>query len=217
MDKFRASLSASKNRSPIQTETIKYLIQYLLMLVASAVGGGAFSFFLGRESYISSFYQIYTHFTLPFYNCDGAGEVASMLLKYASPKLIAAGIIFLFSFSALNHLATQAILVIEGFKFGFSATLFCRMLGLAEIREYISPYLCVLYVLASLLLLFLLLQYSVDLAKASIAIRRYTPDGRPIFSGGALARMFGLFFRYCVVALVIHSLYCMIIFFVNKG
>ncbi len=217
MDKYHARPELRRTLTPIRIETIKFFIQYLLMLIASSVAGGAFTFFLNGETYVSFFYRIYTHFSIPFSYCRNAGDVASVLLKYSAPKLIAAAMILLFSFSVLNHLATQLVLVIEGFKFGFSVCILFRLIFSPMIREYLSSFLCIIYILTCLLVLILLVRYAVDLAKYSIAVRCYTSLGRPSFSARNLTRLLICFVKYCVLLLSVYSIYSMIIFFVNKG
>ena len=217
MDKYYGRIGQRGMLTPIRIETIKFLIQYLLILIASSVAGGAFTFFLGKDAYVSFFCRIYTHFSLPFSYCRSVGDVASVLMRFATPKIIAAAVIFLFSFSVLNHLATQLVLITEGFKFGFSACILFRLCISPAIREYLSVFLCAVYFIASLLLLILLVRYSVDLARRSIAVRCYSSVGRPSFSAGVLARLFLCYLKYCVLILSTYSIYCMIIFFVNKG
>ena len=208
MDKYQR-----RSLNPVRLETAKFIIQYCLMLVASVVGGGALTYFQEQESFVSSFYRIYTHFSAPFSQCRGAVEIGMMIFRYSVPNLIGALIVLIFSFSAMNHLVTQLILILEGGKFGFSACLLFRLIASETIREYIPPFLCVTYFLTSLLSLCLIFYYSLELAKHSLSVRCYTPLGRPSIPPKSIVKLLACFFKYCVLLLTVHSIYSIIIFY----
>ena len=199
--------------SPIRIETIKFHIQYLLVLIVSLVSGISLSFFSGKEILRLCFYRSYTHFSLPFSQCEDLAEVASVVVKYAMPRWIAATVILLFSFSVINHFATQIVLIAEGVKLGFTACMLIRLLSIPSVREYLSVFLCIVYILTSFWLLILLLFYALDLAKCSVAVRSYTSVGRLNSPKKSLRRLFYRYIRYCILLLCIDSIYCLILFF----
>ena len=208
MDKLWNRLSLTPDRC----ERIKILAQYAMMVIASVIGGSAFTYFLNPESYISIFYQMYAHFSLPFSACESLGEAIKLLFQYSFLKYICATIIFLFSFSVLNHIVSQCILILTAFKLGFTNVLLLRMMSYDVIRFYIAPLKCCIYIATSWILLIGCFIYSIRMANYSISVFQHTTSGRAMISSVPLIQLFCCFLRYCVFLIFTSVIYGFLIF-----
>ena len=212
MDMLRSTEYTKEGFASSHLEKVKIFIQYACVTVLFAIGGGALTYVLDAEDYLSFFNCVYVHITLPFSECKEPIEALRILLRYSLPRYILAFVIFLFSFSVLNHLASQLILICEGGRLGFSCVLLCRMASSEAIRIYIPTKFCVLYTVISAASLIACFVYAIRMATHSIDLYSRANSGRAMISLEAFRRLFTCFFRYCIGLFLIYMLYGLLIF-----
>lgn len=199
--------------TPFRIEKIKIFIQYLLMTVSACVGGGAMTFFLKDQTFVSSFYRIFCHMDAPFAQCQTVPECIFLVLQYSASDFAVATSLLIFSFSVLNYLISELLLIYEGVKFGFSTVLLVRMVSSASLSKYISFFFVVLYCGISAFLLLGCFLYALKLSYASLTVKCfYTPNGRLKIPQKIGLSLLASFFKYCTWILFWNILYCIILF-----
>ena len=212
MDMLRSTEYIKESFASTHLEKIKIVIQYACVTVLFAIGGGAFTYLLDAEDYLSFFNRVYVHITLPFSECKEPIEALKILLRYSLPRYILAVVILLFSFSVLNHLVSQLVLIWESGKLGFSCMLLGRMVSSEAIRTYIPTKFCVLYTVTSVSLLIACFVYTIRMANHSMDSFSRANSGRAMISLEAFRRLFTCFFRYCIGLFLVYMLYGLLIF-----
>ncbi len=198
--------------SPMAIEKVKIALQYGLMTVSALVAGATFTFLLQEAAFLSFFYSVFAHFGESFLGIQSLGEASILLLKYSASDMIGAVLLLVFSFSVLNYLASELVLIFEGFKVGFGTCMLVRLLSAKSLRAYIATHLCLAYVAVSWILLICCLVYAWRLAERSLPLRRWDPTGRSMLQVSHILPLLLCFLKYCGWILLFNLLYCLIIF-----
>jgi hypothetical protein len=201
----RCDLSRSRKRCVIQTQTCKIAILYLLVIAVCFSLGILLAKGLQNDTYTAIYQKIYRHFKIPFGEIVGLRSFISLILKYTLIDLCAALLLFLFSCSILNHNISEVILGFCGLKAGFITCLLTHLMH-SPFRSYISPLLCTVHLLCSLLIVLLFWRYSYRLFRISISIDRKSSS---VWSLSA----FSCLIKQWLWILLIKMIYCALIFY----
>lgn len=199
-----SDLEASRD---IKTEKAKILFQFILMLIASVVCGIFFSQLLSENVLFEINKKIQLYFSSFFYNCYYAEDYLDNFLYLSSFDLISAFILFIFSFSFLNYIVSDIIIISHGFCFGMNLSIF-KMISFSQIGTSRS----LLYFVSRFILLLLLSFCAYTMALYSLRLRLFTNNGRAIINKKLFLKMFLFTLTMLGTILMINGLYCLFIF-----
>lgn len=195
----------------LHKEKIKIIFQYSLMLIASVIAGGAFTYLLENEFLLQVSYRMSVHFEIPFANCAGITEVIQTILQYSLPELIGILTLCVFSFSAITDFIADLILVYEGFHSGFSALLLYQMKA-ASVGYYPKTGHVGTFVLFKGIILVCFFLYAFRITLYSHDGRQWNETGRAVFSMRMLAMILIRTVAFSGLILLLNSLYGVLIF-----
>ncbi|MBQ8818744.1 MAG: hypothetical protein IJZ83_09210 [Clostridia bacterium] len=156
-------------------EKYKIIFQFALMSLASVIAGICLAHLLNESALEKTLQKIILHFK------DSRGSSFSeSALKYAYiclPDIFSIALIFIFSFSFINYVISDFVLVFVGIKFGINASLI-KLMGFEEIGIINS----LSYWLIRFVLLIALTAYSCGMAFYSMEIKKFTQAGRIILN-----------------------------------
>jgi len=200
-----------------ERERLKIVFQYTLMVVASFVAGWILPRFFGDALWQDIGKTLSTHFDVPFSALDGGRAIMSAVFSYVKPTLVCIGIVAVFSFSSLSCLVSDIVLVYLGMRAGCTLSILTSALKEDPKISYRPSSLCVFFfVLFTLLVIVIFWFYSIQAAKSSYQLRRYSKEGRAIFSKKAVG-ILAFHTLWCTVLLfLLHLLYAFSIYFVSK-
>lgn len=121
-------MNREKNNG-INVEKKKIFIQYNFVLTMSVLLGIMAAFLTKDGALLSAGERIRTHFAVDIPDANTVYNTARAVLRYSVPDIICIVGAFCFTFSIVSYLASDIILIYEGFTVGFAA---------AEIYRYIS-------------------------------------------------------------------------------
>lgn len=199
-----------------QIERMKILIQFLIMLLASLLAGGIFTEFLGAEALLTLSQRVSTHFVAPFAGCMGLGDAVGAVVRYSAAELICVVVTFVFSFSVLNYLTSDLILVYRGFTFGFSACLLYRMLMMEHMGYQPGWLRFFIFVGAKGCILLGFFLYSWRAALHSYELKRLNDAGRAIWNTRVMGALILGTLAFCGLILFFNGFYCLLIFVLSK-
>ncbi len=192
----------------LELEKRKIVFQFALMLVASVVGGICFSKLLGENIILSLTERISLHFSEQLPKIGALAQLFTTLIRITLPDFICIGILFACSFSFVNYIISDAVLVFAGFRFGLNAALI-KLAGISVIGVGNS----LSFWLLRGVMLPILLIFSCKMAFYSLKLRRSSSaNGRIVFDKRATLSMLFLTFTTAIAAFAINLLYCIFIY-----
>ncbi len=212
MDRFIFSHRTS-HATPYQTEKRKVALLYWSVTMFFGIFGFVFAYHLQEEAYVSIFLKIHTHFSAPFSQVRQIQSAMALILRYSLFDLTTTLLLFLFSFSVLNHIVTEMILGIYGFHFGFLCCVLIRFMNSPPLRPYLSPHLFAFHLFCAFFLLFCYLRFANRLADLSRELNRRNDHGRSSVTPSALISTFRRLIEHCGWIFFVKILYCFLIFY----
>ena len=174
--------TSSKRTRAWDREQIKIIFQYAVMLVASWVAGWLLPHFFSETLWQMARETISTHFELPFSSLTNLHEVLLAVYGFFKPTLICIGLVGIFSFSSLNCLATDCVLVYLGMRTGCTVSvLYAFSQDTAPLSYHTGAFRLFVFILFKLLVLVFFAVYAVRTAKLSYRLRVYSQEGRTLF------------------------------------
>ena len=137
-------------------------------------------------------------------------------MRYSAAELICIAVTFVFTFSVLNYVTSDLILVYRGFTGGFSACLLYRIL-MMENTEYQPGWLrffIFVGVKGCILIGFFL--YSWCAALYSYEMKRLNATGRAIWNTRVMGALVLGTIAFCGLILFLNGFYCFLIFVLSK-
>lgn len=182
------------NKKQINLEKQKIIFQFSLVTLASLIAGILFIKTLSGEGVASLLDGIIKHFS--------TDASLGIFIRQCLPDIICILLLYLFSFSIINYVATDLILSFLGFKFGICAHLtFLAPISLATAS--ISVFL-------RILLLGVILVYSCRIAIYSLHLKKFLPNGRVAINRKPFISMTLSCMSTIGVTLIIYGLYCLL-------
>ncbi len=200
--------SNSNYAKSTDVEKAKIIFQFSLMLVASVIGGICFSRFVGENAINGMAARLYGHFfqALPAENL--LSNFFIRLLRTVLCDILCISIIFVFSFSFINYIVTDAVLIFTGFKFGMNAAVIklatSDTLGVGNMLTY-------LLIRGVLLPIFLV--FTCRMAIYSLKLRRFSGDnGRIALNTKSLFLMLRETLTMLLAVMVFNIFYCVFVY-----
>ncbi len=191
-----------------ELEKTKILFQFILMLVASVIGGICFSGLLGEQAIFDLTQCLSAHFNTKVTDAD----ISFLLVKVIRTSLIdlcGISVIFVFSFSFINYMITDLLLVFFGFKFGLNASVIAVSGPVSMgIGNSLSYWLIKCGVLVIILIC------ACKMAVRSLDMKRHSSDnGRLFFYKSTTFMLFIDTLVAIGAVLICNTLYCIFIYF----
>ncbi len=172
-----------------EREQIKIIFQYSLMLLAALVAGWLLPRFFSESVWQKAYQMVDFHFSP-----TDSHQIWKTVYVFAKPTLFCIAAVFVFSFSSLNCLVTDGVLVYLGARTGCALSVLYTMFQ--NVTSPPSAFDCFLFVLFRLLVLAIFFVFSVHMAKYSYRLRIYSQEGRTLFH------------PQTVLGLIVHTVLC---------
>ncbi len=186
------------------TEKKKIIFQFILMLVSSVIGGICFSKLLSHEMTETAILRISHHFSVSYLNDFGFSEFLKEFFELCLPDIICISILLLASFTFINYMVTDFVLVFLGFRYGINSAL----LNIADISISTSLLFCVLRII----ILAIFLVYSCRMAFYALSFRRFSSNGRLVLSKSKLISAFIFTLTVIGAIFIINGIYSVFAF-----
>ena len=197
-----------------EREYRKIVFQYGLMLLASLVAGWLLPRLLSDALWERALASISAHFTP---SLKGGKVLFHTVFSFFWPTFLCIITVAVFSFSSLNCLITDGVLVYLGMRTGCTVSMLYSLFRTTASLSY-RPSLLLLFVfvLFKLVLLFIFTSYAVRMAQYAYRLRTYSEEGRTLFHPRTVGALI-LHFSLCsFVTFLLHFLYVCTIDFVSK-
>ena len=187
------------------------------MLVASAVAGWILPRFFGDKIWQTVQTSLSSHFESPFSNLESWDTILHAGFSFFKPSLVCIGVVAVFSFSSLNCLITDGILIYLGMRTGCAlSVLHCFSREITPVFYHPNSLACFVFVLFQLLFIVFFTVYAIEMAKISYRMRIYSVQGRTLFHPKTVMEWL-LKTLLCILGLFIfHVLYGYSIYLVSK-
>ncbi len=193
----------------IKKEKAKIVFQFALMLVSSVVCGVCLSRLLSEATFVKIGNKIQLYFSCFFDGCNKWQDYMSSFLPLNFFDVLCVLILFIFSFSFLNYIVSDIIIILCGFSFGINLSVFCAFFSQIGISSSL------LYLICKFLILILISSYAWIMALYSLHLRRFTGNGRAIINKRTLLLVSVLTLTVLGTILMINALYCAFIILLN--
>lgn len=201
----------------IRLERFKIGFQYTLTLVASLILGYLLPRFLGSELESWQIDALTRHFALPFASLSTLPQMLGVILSFAAPSLFCLVIIFLFSFSSLNCLMNNGVLIYSGMRTGYTFSVLVSLLGDGVSATYQpGAFRFAVFIAFKILLLLLMLRYAFRSSDYSYHLRRYSASGRPFLHAKTILTLTGYTILIAVAVFAVHMLYVWILYLLSS-
>ena len=197
-------MKIQRSLDEIKTEKAKILLQFVIMLIASLMLGIFVSKLLSEETRQGAFSMMLEHFS----SRADQGRLSDMLssfLRYSAFDVISFIIIFVFSFSFINYIVSDIILVLYGAKLGLSSSLIISASGLKAFDT-------VLFFIFKPIVVILIALYCYKMALLALDIRRFSSKGRYLSNSKKTLAMLTVSLVFIGSILLINGLYCLFIY-----
>jgi hypothetical protein len=189
----------------IRIERYKIAFQFFLMLTASIICGVCLTKILSEGLRSNAYEKIIRHFisakiprTFFEYFVD--------YIKMSSMDILIILGIFIFSFSFINYVVTDILIVFIGMRFGFGAFLLSSTLNVSFTDK-------MAFYIFKIIIIVMMFVFSYMMAVYSLEIRRFSSNGRLINSKRKLGSMIICFVTFIGLILISNGLYCLCIYF----
>ncbi len=197
-------LKAKSVNEGIRLEKIKILFQFLIMLVASVVLGVCLSRLFSDELRARAFSDIIRHFSAQAAN----SSASSLFFKYLSFSLfdiISILSLVIFSFSFINYVVSDIIIVIYGTRLGIGASL---ALALQDIQVFEK----IIFFSFRSLIIILIIIFCYKMALYSLELRRFSSNGRFAADKRKTISIIAFALAFLGLILIINGLYCICLY-----
>ncbi len=181
------------NRNQIGLEKQKIVFQFSLVGVSSAIAGMLFIKILSMDCTAGILESMRRYFT--------ESPSSASFGKQCLPDILCIAVLYIFSFSFINYIVTDFILMFSGFNFGICARL-CFMSN--------SGYISWISVLTKTLILIVVLSYACKIAIQSLGLKKILSNGRVTIDSKVFASMSLSAISTVGATLIIHGLYCLL-------
>ncbi len=202
----------SSNISAEKLEKMKISFLFSALLLLSTVCGILITNYISEELYPNSLFRVSTHFETAFLKSAGLIDSAKIIAIYSLPDIISFLIIFAASFSIVNYLISDIIIIYSGIRFGVSVAFLINFANKSSFSYSVGNVRLWLFILTNLMMLSTLLYYAYQAAISSVSFRRTDPNGRPNIKTKDFIT-FALKSAACIgIVFMLNTLYCFFIY-----
>lgn len=184
-------------------EKAKIVFQFAVMMVASVIGGMCFSNLLSASAI--------QRFTAKLYislNATSADvSFLDIFIKVALVDIICVAILFVFSFSFINYIVSDIVIVFLGFRFGMNAAII-KLSGFSQIGVADSLW----FWIFKGVILFGIMLYACVAAFKALELRRFGANRRPRINTKALLHIVLSSVVAIAFTLAFNGLYCLLVY-----
>ena len=197
----------NRYRHAAETEKNKIVFQFALMLIASVIGGICFSNLLSDSALEKAMMKIISHFEASAKSSTGFSGLMLEYINFCLSDIICAVALFIFSFSFVNYIVSDAVLVFLGFRYGMNAAIIkLASFSVIGVGNSLS------YWLLRAVILSVFMLFSCRMAFYSLTLRKFSPNGRLVVDRRALISEIIYLLTVIGLLLMINGLYCIFVF-----
>lgn len=184
-------------------EKAKIVFQFAVMLVASVIGGMCFSNMLSSTAIQRFTAKLYISF-----NATSADvSFIDIFTKVAIVDVICVALLFVFSFSFINYIVSDMVIVFLGFRYGMSSAII-KLSDFSQIGLGNS----LLFWIFKGLILFSIMFYASVAAFKALELRRFGANRRPKINNKSLLHIILFTALAMVFTLAVNGLYCLFVY-----
>ena len=197
-------------------ERFKIGFQYTLVLLVSLIVGWLWANASEHPITQEQLSRILGHFDSPLASLPSLREIAPFVLSFAASALLCIAIVFLFSFSALNCLINNGILIYFGVRTGYTVAILRWALMHSEtFRLQIGWGRWLLFLLFKLTLMATQWMFCFRASEHSCYLRMYSESGRAILHPKTVLSLCGLTLCSACIVLGLHAFYTWILYIIS--
>ena len=185
-------------------ERFKIGFQYALVLLAAMAAGWLFATASDTPITQEQANTILGHFFSPISSLPSARQALLVILSLASSSLIGIALVFLFSFSAINCLINNGILLYFGARTGYTVSI---LLWVVTHSEQIGPWHWLLFAAFKTANAVLLLFHAFRASEHSCYMRMYSSAGRALLHPKTVLSLCGHTVWISSLTIGLHALY----------
>ena len=189
-------------------ERFKIGFQYVLVLLASAVMGWLLAKSDDIQIEQAQMELILGHFFRPFASLPSARQALLTVLSFAASTLLGVALVFLFSFSAINCLINNGILIYFGARTGYTVSLLLQVVMQSDRIGFGRWILFFSFKLATMLLL---LFCAYRTSEYSCYMRMNSSSGRALFHPRTVLSLCACTVWTASLVIGLHALYAWIL------
>ena len=184
-------------------EKAKIVFQFAVMLIASVIGGMCFSNML-TESAIQRFTaKLYISFNA----MSNDVSFLNIFTEVALIDVICVALLFVFSFSFINYIVSDMVIIFLGFRFGMNAAII-KLSGFSQIGACNS----LSFWIFKGIILFGIMLYACIAAFKALELRRFGANRRPRINNRSLLHIILFTLVAIVFILAVNGLYCLFVY-----
>jgi len=184
-------------------EKAKIVFQFAVMLITSVLGGMCFSNLMSPSAI--------QRFTAKLYISFNASSVdvsfLDIFIKVALVDVICVALLFVFSFSFINYVVSDIVIIFLGFRFGMTAAII-KLSGISQIGLANSLF----YWILKGSILFGILLYACVAAFKALELRRFGANSRPKINSRSLLHIVVSTVVAMAFILAVNGLYCLFVY-----
>ena len=193
-------------------ERLKIGFQFLFVLVFSSTVGIILARSVSDNFYANWVFRISTHFETVFINCTSLFDYVLAVCRYSLFDLVSVIIVFAVSFSVLNYILTDIVLLYSGVKFGVSVAFLVEFLKRSSSVYSVGRVRLFIFILFEFAFLALLFAYSYATARSSARLREVSSVGRPNLNATEVLKFSAKALAYVGAVLILNFLYCFLLY-----
>lgn len=190
-----------------ETEKKKIVFQFALMLISAIIGGFCFSNLLSDSAVSDATLKMTEHFGVSLIKGADISDAFLGYVRFCLPDMICVLLLFVFSFSFVNYVVSDAVLVFLGVRYGINSAII-RIASFSVIG--VGNSLAYWLLRAATLALFMI--FSCRMAFYSLTLRRFSANGRLMIDKRALLSQVLYALTVLGSVFMINGLYCVFVF-----
>jgi hypothetical protein len=193
-------------------EQAKIIFQFILMVLCSLIIGAMLSSICSEEYYISSQFQISAHFEKMFLGISELPDALLEILRYSLTDIVVILLVFLVSFSIVNYVATDILLIVCGIRCGFLITFLSGYLNDTPFIYNTDILDFSIFTFFKLSVLLLVLCYSYHAAICASYMKYKNENGRVSVYFSKFISFVAITVAYVGALIIINAAYCLLIY-----
>lgn len=189
----------------IITEKKKALFQYCCICLLSVLSGILIAGMLSKGALLDMGEQIKRHFLSPFSQNAPLYNFTYSVLCYSLVDVICISVAFLFTFSVFNYIASNVILIYQGFVIGLSTSVLLRY---SVLFGSISYFYIIWFIILKISILIFFVFYLCILTKYSFDLKSYSANLRARLDPRVLLLLLAFMISASGFVILLNAIYC---------
>lgn len=201
------------NRIP-KLERCKIIFQYSLVIVVAILCGYLFIGLVSEDVLMSVVEKVSYHFEIPFIECSEVYEIFEIIWKFVFSDIACVIVLFISSFTIVNYLISDFVLLYIGFNFGASLSILVRLFEgeISNVRYTPGAFNSLLFIFTRLVYIILIFWFCLRIAGFSYNLKSFNISGRVSVSIPILLVLVITTLVLLFTIVLLKGLYCLLIY-----